>query len=217
MVEIIKWEGIRQYKILKNYILCYLVAFLVYGGIGISGIENNSRFLLREFPSLVSVAIYVGLEIYIMFHMIIFFTGKSYQFIRSTGKNSGYQLLAMILYNIVLFIGISAVAYLENELTKRYFGGEGFFIELNMHYSRVFVELAIVLPILWVFAYMVGAIIPGLKQHRMIGSVVLVMALSSIPNILGLTGDGIIVFELIGSVVMFAGIIKIVDGYFEQS
>jgi len=220
MLQVIKWEFVKQFHRLKWIFLFFAVILLFLTLLPASWFKpekDGSSMILMLF-SMILVFGTLGLSLYPMYNMISDFRRKTYTMERITGRSHIPVFFAKIIINLAIFFLANGLVYVGaiqmdkfSTETMRYFT-----FTLNKPYLAIILEMVLLYPAILLFCYMSASTNHYFRNHRTIGTLIGVAVVSMIGSFLHLSGPVYYVVGLIIGIILIIASGRMADQRFEQ-
>ena len=220
MLQIIKWESVKQFHRLKWLILGFVVILLTLSllpaSLGKSGSDSTGTVLM--FFSVTMMFGILGLALYPMYNMISDFRRQTYTMQRITGKSHTAVFFSKIIMNLVVFFLAAGLVYAGTTLMDR-FSTENihFFVYTpNKPYLAIMLEIVLLYPAIILFCYISASTNRIFRNHRLIGTLIGVAVIYIIASLFHLSGTLYYVVGLIVGIILIIAAGRMADKHFEQ-
>ena len=220
MLQIIKWESVKQFHRLKWLILGFAVILLTLSLLPASwGKSENyaSEFVLMLF-SVVMMFGTLGLALYPMYNMISDFRRQTYTMERITGKSHIAVFFSKIIMNLAAFLLAAGLVYAGTTLMDRFSTNtmHYFTFTANKPYWAIMLEIVLLYPAIFLFCYISASTNRLFRNHRMIGTLIGIAVISIIASFFHLSGTVYYVTGLIVGITLIIAAGRMADKHFEQ-
>ena len=220
MLQIIKWEFVKQFHRLKWILLFFAVILLSLTLLPASWFEteNDATSMILMFFSLTLIFGALGLSLYPMYNMISDFRRKTYTMERITGRSHIPVFFAKIIINLAIFFLDNGLVYTGAILMDRFSTETTHYFTwtLNEPYLEIMLEMVLLYPAILLFCYMSASTHRFFRDHRMIGTLIGVAAAYMIHSYLHLSGPVYYVVGLVTGIILIIASGEIADQRFEQ-
>ena len=206
MLQVIKWEFVKQYHRLKWIILLFAAVLLSLALLPASWFhaEKYGTSMILMFFSMTLIFGALGLSLYPMYNMISDFRRKTYTMERITGRSHIPVFFAKIIINLAIFFLANGLVYVGaiqidkfSTETMRYFT-----FTLNKPYLAIILEMVLLYPAILLFCYMSASTNHYFRNHRTIGTLIGVAVVSMIGSFLHLSGPVYYVVGLVTGIIL---------------
>jgi uncharacterized protein with PQ loop repeat len=220
MLQVIKWEFVKQYHRLKWLLLFFAAVLLFMALLPASWFDtenDGTNGILLFFSLILSFGLLV-LSLYPMYNMISDFTRKTYTMERITGRSHIPVFLAKIFANIVVFCLANVIVFTGTRLMDK-FSTESvhyFTMSLSDPYWTIALEMILLYPAILLFCYMSASTNHFFQNNRKFMTFIFLVFAGFIGSALHPTGP---VYYVVGSVIGLILIIasgRMADRRFEQ-
>jgi len=220
MLQIIKWESVKQFHRLKWLILGFAVIFLVMILLPASWgkSESDASGTVLMLFSVVMMFGILGLALYPMYNMISDFRRQTYTMQRITGKSHTAVFFSKIIMNLAVFLLVAGLLYSGTTLMDR-FSTENmhyFTFTLNEPYLQIMLEMVLLYPAIFLFCYISASTNRFFRNHRTIGTLLGIAGISTIASFFHLSGTVYYVTGLIVGIALIIAAGRMADKHFEQ-
>lgn len=220
MLQVIKWEFVKQFHRLKWIILFFAVILLSLTLLPASWVKtgNDGRSMIVMFFSLTFMFGALGLSLYPMYNMISDFRRKTYTMERITGRSHIQVFFAKIVINLAVFLLVAGLVYANTKVLGR-FSTETmpyFTFTPNEPYTAIVLEMVLLYPAILLFCYMTASTNHYFRNHRTIGTLIGIAVAGMIGSFLHLSGPVYYVVGLIIGIILIIDSGRLADKEFEQ-
>ena len=220
MLQVIKWEFVKQYHRLKWMFLLFAAVLLSLALLPASWFEteNDATSMILMFFYLTLAFGALGLSLYPMYNMISDFRRKTYTMERITGRSHIPVFFAKIIINLAVFLLVAGLVYANTKVLGR-FSPETmhyFTFTPNEPYMAIVLEMVLLYPAILLFCYMSASTNHYFRNHRTIGTLIGVAVVSMIGSFLHLSGPVYYVVGLITGIILIIASGRMADQRFEQ-
>jgi len=220
MLQIIKWEFVKQFHRLKWIFLFFAVILLSLALLPASWFEteNDATSMILMFFSLTLMFGTLGLSLYPMYNMISDFRKKTYTMDRITGRSHIPVFFAKIIINLAVFFLAAGLVYTGTIMLDK-FSTETlhyFTFTPNKPYLAIMLEMVLLYPAILLFCYMSASTNRYFRNHRTIGTFIGVAVVSIIASFFHLSGTVYYVVGLIIGIILIIASGRMADQRFEQ-
>ena len=220
MLQIIKWESVKQFHRFKWLILGFAVILLTLSLLPASwGKSDNyaSKSVLLFFSMAMMFGI-LGLALYPMYNMISDFRRQTYTMERMTGKSHIAVFFSKIIMNLAVFLLAAGLVYAGTTLMDRFSTNtmHYFMFTANKPYLAIMLEMVLLYPAIFLFCYISASTNRLFRNHRMIGTLIGVAIISTIASFFHLSGTIYYVAGLIVGIALIIAAGRMADKHFEQ-
>ena len=220
MLQIIKWESVKQFHRLKWLILGFAAILLTLSLLPVSWgkSENNASGIVLMFFSVAIMFGILGLALYPMYNMISDFRSKTYTMERITGRSHIPVFFAKIIVNLAIFFIANGIVYTGTILMDK-FNTENvkyFTFTSNKPYWTIALEMILLYPAILLFCYMSASTNHFFQNNRKFMTFIFLIIAAMIGSSLHLSGPVYYVFGLIVGMVLILASGWLADRKFEQ-
>ena len=221
MLQVIKWEFVKQYHRLKWIILLFAAVLLSLALLPASWFhtetESDGYGILLFFSLILSFGLLV-LSLYPMYNMISDFRSKTYTMERITGRSHIPVFFAKIIVNLAIFFIANGIVYTGTILMDK-FNTENvkyFTFTSNKPYWTIALEMILLYPAILLFCYMSASTNHFFQNNRKFMTFIFLIIAAMIGSSLHLSGPVYYVFGLIVGMVLILASGWLADRKFEQ-
>ena len=220
MLQIIKWEGIKQFHRLKWLILGFAVILLTLPLLPASWgkSEHDATGIVLLFFSMAMMFGVLGLALYPMYNMISDFRRQTYTMERITGKSHIAVFFSKIIMNLAVFLLAAGLVYAGTTLMDRFSTNTMHYLVFtaNKPYGAIMLEMVLLYPAIFLFCYISASTNRLFRNHRTIGTLICVAVISMIASFFHLSGTVYYVTGLIVGIILIIAAGRMADKHFEQ-
>lgn len=220
MLQVIKWEFVKQFHRLKWIILFFTAILLSLTLLPASWFDtgNYGPNGILFFFSLTLMFGSLGLSLYPMYNMISDFRRKTYTMERITGRSHIQVFFAKIIINLAVFFLVAGLVYAGTKLLGKFSTEtvEYFTWKPNKPYLAIMLEMILLYPAILLFCYISASTNHYFHNNRKLGTFLGVAAAYMIDSYLHLSGPVYYVVGLIIGIILIIASGRMADQRFEQ-
>jgi len=220
MLQVIKWEFVKQYHRLKWMFLLFAAVLLSLALLPASWFktESDGYYSILLFFSLILSFGLLVLSLYPMYNMISDFRRKTYTMERITGRSHIQVFFAKIIINLAIFCLANVLIFTGTILMDK-FNTETvkyFTFASQKPYWTTALEMVLLYPAILLFCYMSASTNHYFQNNRRLGTFIGVVGVSILGSYLHLSGPVYYVVGLIIGIILIIASGRMADQRFEQ-